>query len=264
MKKVSTVEYILDRGNLSEEWKDYSFVVLSDYHNNEYNVDNEEIFAKIETVNPQMIIVAGDMVTAKPGVDNSKAYSFVKSLADKYHIYYANGNHEYRMKIYPDTYPGMYDEFLENIKHHNITHLVNDMITLEKGSTSLNIRGLQMDRRFYKRFERTPMEVNYIASEIGEASDSDYEVLIAHNPNYFEEYVKWGADLVVSGHVHGGIVRLPFLGGVISTDFRLFPKYDYGLFEKDGSRMILTSGIGTHTIKFRLFNPVEIVSVRFK
>ena len=83
----------------------------------------------------------------------------------------------------------------------------------------------------------------------------EFQILIAHNPQYFDEYAKWGADLTVSGHVHGGIVRLPFIGGVISPAIALFPKYDGGHYEIDKKHLILSRGLGTQV---RMFNPCEI------
>lgn len=86
--------------------------------------------------------------------------------------------------------------------------------------------------------------------------------MIAHNPEYFPAYAEWGADLVLSGHVHGGLMRLPFLGGVIAPSMKLFPKYDGGVFEEHGSTMILSRGLGTHTLPIRIFNPGELVVIR--
>ena len=96
---------------------------------------------------------------------------------------------------------------------------------------------------------------------VGKANRDRFQILLAHNPVYFEEYARWGADLVLSGHVHGGIVRLPFLGGVISPAFTLFPKYDGGKFERGDSTMLLGRGLGTHTLPVRMWNPGEIVLV---
>lgn len=86
-------------------------------------------------------------------------------------------------------------------------------------------------------------------------------ILIAHNPDYFEEYAKWGADLVLSGHVHGGIMRIPFLGGVLAPSYRIFPKYDGGVFKEGKSVMLLGRGLGSHTIQLRFFNPAELYEV---
>ena len=85
--------------------------------------------------------------------------------------------------------------------------------------------------------------------------------MLAHNPAYFEAYASWGADLTLSGHVHGGIMRLPWLGGVLSTSLTLFPKYDGGEFRLGEKRMIVSRGLGSHTIPIRIFNPAELVAV---
>ena len=78
---------------------------------------------------------------------------------------------------------------------------------------------------------------------------------------YFDYYAKWGADLVLSGHVHGGLLRLPIIGGVISPQIKLFPKYTGGLYKLNKAVMIVSRGLGTHTIRFRFFNPPELVVV---
>ncbi|MDE7197816.1 MAG: hypothetical protein K2O15_02920, partial [Lachnospiraceae bacterium] len=85
-----------------------------------------------------------------------------------------------------------------------------------------------------------------------------------HNPVYFDAYEAWGADLVVSGHVHGGIMRLPVLGGVISPALTLFPKYDGGVFYEKESTMILSRGLSSHTLPIRIFNPGELIVIDLK
>ncbi len=93
---------------------------------------------------------------------------------------------------------------------------------------------------------------------LGAAGKDCFNILLAHNPEYFKEYQEWGADLVMSGHVHGGIARLPLLGGVIAPSLQLFPAYDAGLFQRGKSHMVLTRGLGTHHIRLRFFNIPEI------
>ena len=102
----------------------------------------------------------------------------------------------------------------------------------------------------------------YLQETLGEVKEDYYEILLAHNPDYFEEYADWGADLVLSGHVHGGMMRLPILGGVVSPAFKLFPKYDGGLFKIGKSTMILSRGLGMHTIPIRIFNPGELILLK--
>jgi predicted MPP superfamily phosphohydrolase len=100
--------------------------------------------------------------------------------------------------------------------------------------------------------------------KIGSKEQENFQILIAHNPIYFKNYAEWGADLVVSGHVHGGIVRLPLIGGVISPAIALFPRYDGGKYEQNGSTMVLSRGLGTHTIHVRVFNPGEVCVIRVR
>ena len=101
----------------------------------------------------------------------------------------------------------------------------------------------------------------YLEKKLGRPDRSRFNILIAHNPSYFPAYAEFGADLVLSGHVHGGIARIPFLGGVISPALRLFPKYDGGRYREGESVMILGRGLGTHTIPVRFLNPGELVEV---
>ena len=88
-----------------------------------------------------------------------------------------------------------------------------------------------------------------------------YTILLAHNPNYFDVYADWGADLSLSGHIHGGMIRLPLIGGVLSPETLLFPKYDAGVFENGAAKMILSRGLGRGRMGIRLFNPPEVVSI---
>lgn len=127
------------------------------------------------------------------------------------------------------------------------------------------IYGSEIDKTYYKRFQVQPMDRNYLKKLLGTPDSHVYNVLIAHNPDYFPQYAGWGADLTVSGHVHGGIVRIPFWGrGVASPGVRLFPKFDGGLFYEADKTMLLSRGLGIHTIPFRLFNPGELWVVDFK
>ena len=106
--------------------------------------------------------------------------------------------------------------------------------------------------------KRDPNRLAYMKEILGDIDESCFNILLAHNPQYFKEYAGWGADLTLSGHIHGGLVRLPFLGGVVSPMVTFFPKYDGGVFYENDKEMILSRGLGTHTIPIRMFNPGEL------
>ena len=125
----------------------------------------------------------------------------------------------------------------------------------------MDIYGLEIDREYYQKFKEIKMEEAYLEKLLGKPDKDRVSLLIAHNPDYFKSYAAWGVDLVVSGHVHGGLMRLPVLGGVISPAIRLFPKFDGGAFKERDAVMILGRGLGTHTLPVRIFNPGELVVI---
>lgn len=239
--------------------KPYRFVLLSDLHNKQFGKENEKLFLKICEIHPDGILMAGDMVTAKTGQNMQPTLHFIQRLAAKYPVFYGQGNHEYRMELYPETYGDMLQELEEGLKSCGIKPMRNTHTQLP--GYGISIYGAEIERKYYQRFKTFPMEHRYMEELLDQASPDMFNILIAHNPEYFPQYDAWGADLVVSGHVHGGLMRLPLLGGVISPSLRLFPKYDGGLFEGKHGKMILSRGIGTHTLPIRIFNPGELIVV---
>ena len=88
-----------------------------------------------------------------------------------------------------------------------------------------------------------------------------FHILLAHNPVYFDTYAAWGADLTLSGHLHGGIIRIPGIGGLITPQAQLFPKYDRGLISVNGKYMVVSAGLGEHTVPIRIFNPPQLILI---
>jgi len=248
-------EYTIESEKIQKE---QTLAVLADLHNKTYGKENTKLLAAIERVHPDIVLSAGDMLTAKPGRSFETAASFMEMIAARYPVYYGLGNHEYRMKIYPEDYGDAFYRYMERMKKAGVRVLDNE--TAEADSR-LCITGVSIDRMYYKRFRKIKMEDEYLKETLGEHKEGVYQILLAHNPEYFEEYAAWGADLVLSGHVHGGIMRLPLLGGVISPKLVLFPKYDGGRFYEKDSTMILSRGLGMHTLPIRIFNPAELVVI---
>ena len=249
------VEYRLNSDKIKKE---HHFVVLSDLHNKSYGEKNRKLLERIDKLAPEAILIAGDMLTSKPGKSYEVAMDLLKELAKKYPIYYGMGNHETRLFLYPEVYGDMGKDYEKDLNDVSIQLMRNES---REESDNLRIIGLDMKRDYYKRFKKYPMDSGYLQETLGEAKKDKYEILLAHNPDYFEEYAAWGADLVLSGHVHGGMMRLPILGGVVSPAFKFFPKYDGGFFKQGKSTMILSRGLGMHTIPIRIFNPGELVSL---
>lgn len=261
LKKHRIVSYSVKTAKLGKEWDGYRFVLLSDYHNNSYGVNPQKVYADIDGIMPDSIMIAGDIYTGKAGLSNKEAEEFVCRLSEKYTVYYGVGNHEQRMGAHPEKYGDMYERFVSHMKKCGVKLLRNESVPLKKGSSVLNITGLEIENDFYKKFQSVSLPHGYLEKTLGKPDREQFQLLLAHNPVYFKEYADWGADLILSGHLHGGMAKIPGFGGIIAPNYRLFPKYDSGMYEEYKSTMILSAGIGTHTINIRPFNPAEIVAV---
>ena len=247
---------------------DFTFVLLSDLHGYVYGRDNDRLIKAVEDINPDAVLCAGDMFVAhrQNGVLQMGAGEHVlKELAAKYPVYAGNGNHERKIKEYTKEYGNTFDRYRSGLVRSGVTYLENE--TCDIADRGIKVTGLDLGLDYFQKIIKKHMEPDLMQEKLGQISAGErkkFRVLIAHNPQYFKEYAAWGADLTVAGHVHGGIIRLPFLGGVISPSIALFPKYDGGKFEMDGRTMILSRGLGTHTIHVRMFNPGEVSVIRIK
>ncbi len=237
----------------------YTIVMLSDLHNKAYGRENEKLVRAIEDCHPDCIVTAGDMYTSIRGSGFANALALLGALAKRFPVYIANGNHEHKTAERPDYFDHMYEHYTEKLRAMGLEPLVNSHVILPEAN--IDICGLQIGREYFKHFRKKEMPGDYMDRLAGKANARRFQILLAHNPLYFEEYAAWGADLVLSGHVHGGIVRLPFLGGVVSPAVTPFPKYDGGRFTEGRSTMILGRGLGTHSLPVRMWNPGELVVV---
>ncbi len=243
-------------------------VVLADLHDKQYGPGNVRLLEAIDSCKPDLILVAGDLLTAVPREKLNKVEALLRPLAEKYPVVYGNGNHEHRMKLYPETYGDLakrYAKLLEELKIHP---LVNEHSSLEE--YGITFYGSEIDRYYYERFGIRPMSPEYLPSVLGEPREDTYNILIGHNPDYAEQYAVWGADLTLCGHVHGGIARIPLyrggkwrLCGMLSPNVRFFPKYDCGSFTFGDKTVYVSRGLGMHTIPFRFLNPGELLVLNF-
>lgn len=240
-------------------------IVLADLHNKCYGKNNEKLIKEIDILEPDAIVIAGDLLTATPGAKLNIALDLLEQLKLKYPIYYANGNHEHRLELYPETYGELGNYYKERLQSIGVERLVNQHANLP--IQNICFYGAEIDRYFYKRFQKPDMEETYLDGVLGKPDKYKYNILIAHNPDYFTEYAKWGADLVLAGHIHGGVIRLPISGrGMLSPMVRFFPKYDGGMYKLDNSTMVLSRGLGMHSLpfRFRLGNPGELVVIHLE
>ena len=251
--------YHIQSAKLNGLSREKKIVFLSDLHNTCYGKDNKKLLEAIRREQPDYILVGGDMLVGYPVAKNYIAMNFVSKLTDTCPVYYANGNHEQRMKLYPSTYGTQYQEYKDALVNAGVCFLENEFVELMWDKCKVQIHGLEIPKECYKKFKKNVLSKDCVVDCIGEANEEAYQILLAHNPAHADTYKAWGADLVLSGHLHGGVVRIPGLGGVITPQFRLFPKYSGELTVEYEKAVVVSKGLGVHTLKIRFLNPAEVV-----
>lgn len=230
-------------------------VLLSDVHSRSFGKDNSRLIKKIEAQNPDIIFADGDFISrnASDG-DVSKLLIFLSRLKEIAPVYFAPGNHE-------QEYEGA-DELYEKIEAIGIPVLNDSFLDVTVAGQALRIGGT-LGHAF--KFGRT--EDEFEASEeyifLTEFQNTELPtVCLAHMPDTFifnGAYNLWEVDLVLSGHTHGGLVRLPFVGGVIAPMQGLFPYFDKGYFKLgENIQMIICAGLAGYGILPRINNLPEI------
>lgn len=242
------------------------FVFLSDLHSNEFGRDNEKLLAAIDSCRPDAVLSGGDMMVSRNGeADTEVALSLFKQLSGKYPVYCGNGNHENRMNWNRELYGHKYEDYRHELLKLGIIFLENASAWL---GTDIRITGIDLGSRFYKKalLHRPPeMTRAYIEKKVEPVPEgSFFQILLAHSPLYFESYADWGADLSLSGHFHGGTIRLPLLGGVMTPQYQFFLPCCAGTFQKEGHWMAVSRGLGTHSINIRLNNRPQLLVIDLK
>ena len=254
--------YKIEKKGLSQKGK-FSAVFLTDLHIGENTKHIHEIEKKLEQLCPDVVLVGGDVIIGRKGEHIQNAIAFMKRISEKYRVIYANGNHEQRMKELPENYKASYQEYKKELKNVGVTFLENSAAILEWSGKKVKISGLEIPLACYLHFHHGELKIQEIIDRIGEREEDCYEVILAHNPSYMKQYLERGADLILSGHLHGGIVRIPGVVGAISPSFEIFPKYSGDHYRESNTDIIVSKGLGTHTVNIRLFNPAELVVLNF-
>lgn len=238
--------------------KELKIIFLSDLHSKQYGKDNERLLEAIRSEEPDFIFVGGDMLIGLKNASLHVATSLATALCKICPVYYANGNHEQRMKLYPEVYGGLYEEYKAALIVAGVILLENERKLIETEAGHLALYGLEIPAECFAKLRRTSLSVETIQEQIGECAEG-YNILLAHNPKFTDNYLAWGADLVLSGHLHGGVVRIPGIGGMISPQGILFPKYSGEHTKVGDADVVVSKGLGDHTIPIRIMNPKEII-----
>ena len=231
------------------------FIFISDLHDKQFGKDNEKLIEAIEECKPDFIVIGGDMMVTKGLVDLKPSLLFCEKISKKYKVYYANGNHELRMKN--EKYGDLYSVLNKAVKEMGIYRLEDSCEKIEE----ICIYGLDIDKKYYKKLDNAEFDNTYIEEKLGSVSKDKFNILLAHSPLFLNAYAKWGADLVLSGHFHGGTVRVWKDIGLMTPQIHFFSDMVHGLKKKDATNLIISSGLGTHSINIRLNDRAELILI---
>ncbi len=234
----------------------HRLVFLTDIHDKEFGQGNHRLIDAVGEIKPQAILIGGDTMTAKSGrADLKFTEALIAALTRTAPVFYANGNHEQRIEREKENYPGVYEAFCELLKKYGVVYLSDSSACIDD---EVRVSGLNLDEIYYKNFSTPILPVDEITSQLGKADESRYQILLAHSPLFFDSYAEWGADLTLAGHFHGGTIRIPKLGGVMTPQFQFFSPYCAGTFRKEDKVMIVGRGLGTHSVNIRLGDKPQV------
>lgn len=253
--KIDVSTYKIFSTKIPKSFDGFRILQLSDLHNYNYGKRNKKLIKKINKTNPDIIVMTGDMVNAD-STNFDSFFNLATELSKKYTCYYIMGNHELRLTANKQL------EIIVKLQALGIQVLNNSTTQIFKANDNIILYGLIQPLNTYKNNFKNNNGVKYTLDNIKQyfpsVADEKFNILLTHSPFDFEVFANWGADLVLAGHVHGGSLRLPFIGGLLSPERSLFPKYSGGQYKINDSKMIVNRGLGDSTFKFRLFNNHEI------
>ena len=241
-KAIALTEYTVQSDSLPESFNGFRILQVSDLHNDEFGENNEKLLSMMEKAEADIIVITGDTIDSY-GTEVEIAKSFLEKASEIAPCYYVTGNHEGRL-------PSAFEELSEYIEELGITVLRGQSVTIEKGSDTINIMGID-DPNFGRS----------VKDSLSEGLPDGYTVLLSHRPENFKEYVDAGVDLVFCGHAHGGQFILPFIGGVYAPGQGLDPQYFSGIHTEKNTSMIVSRGLGNSVFPLRINNRPELVVV---
>ena len=238
-------------------------VFLSDLHDNTFGEKNEKLLKEIKRIHPDAVLIGGDTMVTKPGrADLSRTKELLQGISRlSCPVFYANGNHEQRMQRDRGVYGSMYDEFRKLLEEYQVNYLQNKTV---QWRDDIAVSGVDIAWKYYQDFHPDSMVPSYLTRRLGKAESERFQILLAHSPLFFDAYAGWGADLSLAGHFHGGTIRLPGLGGVMTPQYQFFHPFCGGVFEQNGRWMLVSRGLGTHSINIRIGNRPQLAVIRLE
>ncbi len=245
-KHLVITTYTYESEKLGADLDGYRIVQISDLHNAEFGKENKKLLETIRSCSPDIIVITGDLVDSNH-TNVERAVAFVKEAVKIAPVYYVTGNHEYWLE------PSENEQMMQGILAAGACDLDDEAVCIEKGDSSFMLAGLDDQHLSDETLKNLLQE-----------QKNELSIVLAHEPQYLQNYANAGADLVLTGHAHGGQIRLPFVGGIVAPDQGFLPEYTSGKYNRADTEMIVSRGLGNSIIPVRLFNYPEVVCVELR
>ncbi|WP_099223606.1 metallophosphoesterase [Listeria costaricensis] len=267
-KKLTLTHYPVYSPKIPPAFDGKTFIQLSDLHSQRFGRSNHKLIKMVKAERPDAIFLTGDLLDGDEWID--VALALVRKLSQYAPLFYISGNHEQRSSFF--------EEFLSGLKQAGVYILHNETRYLKEGEDRIAICGVDdpkfhlevpdedEDEELYIAFDKYQAEEEILRQEIEQATaripDELFTILLSHRPEFWPFYQMQPVDLILSGHAHGGQIRLPFTDGLFAPGQGLFPKTTSGLREANGRQLIVSRGLGNTTMLIpRVFNNPEIVKI---
>lgn len=253
--RIVTNERVLYYSNLPQSFDGYRVVQLSDLHMTEFGRNDENLLEVVKKQKPDIIVMTGDFLNdhseKTDGHQTETLAPFLEELSKIAPCYFVSGNHEWAS--------GEIGKLTEKLAKTNIIYLHNEYVLLEKGGDSIVLAGVEDPNG-----PKDMLRPNALADKIAKKYPDKYVMLLGHRNDWLKKYPDLKVNTILCGHSHGGIVRLPFTGGVFGTERDFFPKYDAGVFNEGNYDMLVSRGLGGDAFLPRFLNNPELVTVILK
>ena len=244
---LQTTETALVSPALPPAFDGLRIVELADLHGRVFGRGSRRLLAAVRRAEPDLICIDGDLFDEH--TDLAMLPPLLRGLCAIAPVYYVTGNHEWRV-------PGLRG-ILAQMRACGVTVLQDDWRVLRRGEDALIVAGT--DDPCGPAERKTPAEL--IADIRAEAGEAAFLLLLTHRNDQLPQWSALGVQAVLAGHCHGGVVRLPFVGGLFGTDRRLFPAWDAGLYRQGETALYVSCGLGYTNVHFRLFNRPEVAVI---
>ena len=238
--------YEVKSQKLPESFDGFKIVQLSDLHGAEFGDDGMELVEKVKELEPDIIALTGDFVTDEG--DLAAVEKLAGRLTELCPVYFVSGNHEFGS--------GLAVKVRNILERAGVKYLSNEYLTISRGEDGILLGGVE-DPLAYADM----LSPDELAQKMNDAAPDAFKILLGHRNYWMTEYPELPVDLIFCGHAHGGLIRIPGVGGLIGTDRRLFPDFDAGQFNNGRYTLIVSRGLGNSVPIPRVFNRPEIVCV---